>query len=481
MVSRRANGGGSVWQRKDGRYSAALRMKLPDGTSRRKTFTVRTRAAADDLLHQKLSIVKRGIPAPATEWVVRDFLNYWLNDVVALKCRPRTVEVYETKIRIYINPAIGGKRLKDITVRDVQALLNQAVATGHLRAAGQVKQVLRAALNRAMREELLGRNVATLTELPQPRPKRITPWTSEEARRFLDGSKDHAWHIGYLLAALYGLRRGEVLGLRWCDIDLNADLIHVEQQAQRIDGQLIGGPVKTEHSRRSLALLPETRRALLAHLAKVLSQTGATLDELVLAGTPLLTMAQGGGYLDPKTFSNQFLKLSASLGLPRITIHALRHTAATNLKNVGVPARDVQLILGHAHVSTTQQLYQHADIQGQALALSLVERALLAAPTSVVSGQTWRSNAKIAERIGDFGAFQSGGTSGTRTHDTLLKSFIGSPYEWLPTPVRAQVRALVVPYLLGATAVKLGGQILLRTSTGSQPFGQSMLDLRSAA
>ena len=197
--------------------------------------------------------------------------------------------------------------------------------------------------------------------------------------------------------------------------------IHVEQQAQRVDGQMTGGPVKTENSRRTLPLLPETRRAILKQLDAVQSQTGASLDELIAAETPLLTMSQDGGYLDPKTFSNQFLKLSASLGLPRVTIHVLRHTAATNLKNVGVPARDVQLILGHAHVTTTQQLYQHADMKGQAAALSLVESQLLIAPAGVSGSQNWQSNEKLAEIFDEFDRNNLGGTSGARTRDTLLK------------------------------------------------------------
>jgi len=445
-------------------------MKLPDGTSVRKCFTVKNRAEADELLTEKLSMVKRGLPTPAREWILADFLDYWLTDVVSLKCRPRTVEVYESKIRIYIKPAIGRKRLKDISVMDVQSLLNDAVATGNLRAAGQVKQVLRAALNRAMREELIMRNVATLTEMPQPRPKRITPWSAEEAARFIQGTEDHKWHIGYVLAALYGLRRGEVAGLRWSDIDLDAGTIQIEQQAQWLGGVITPAPVKTDNSRRTLPILPQTHQALIDHFAK---ESGVQRSPIVLAQfktdqRPLITGPKGG-YVDPGAFSAEFLRLAEGLQLPRITVHILRHTAATNLKNVGVPARDVQLILGHAHVSTTQQLYQHADTKGQANAISLVEKELMTAATSVGGGQNWRSDSIFGEFLRRESGLTPGGPAGTRTPDTLLKSYLTPPYSRLPTPVRERVRALTVPYLLGAIAVGLGGQSRLRTSAGFQP------------
>jgi len=457
---------GSIWQRKDGRYSVALRMRLSDGTSVRKCFTVKTRAAAEDLLNKKLTMVKQGVPVPEREWRVGDFLDYWLAEVVPLKCRPRTVQLYETKIRIYIKPSIGMKRLVDLNARDVQALLNDAVATGNLRAAAQVKQVLRAALNRAMREELIVRNVATLTELPAPRPKRITPWNAEQTRRFIDGSKGHRWYLGYLLAVLYGLRRGEVMGLRWSDIDLEAGTIRVDQQVQWINGAVRPGPLKTESSRRTLPIIPITRQAIIDHFAQVTGahRSAALLVQLQEGGTPLLA-GPHGGYVGPDVFSNDFLKLAAELGLPRITVHILRHTAATNLKNLGVQARDVQLILGHAHVSTTQQLYQHADPEGQRAALTLVEDALLAVSDRSGSGQNWRSSQKISERIGDFVKTTSvnlGGPGGDRTRDILLKRFLSTPYRELPTPVHEHVRAVVIAYWLGAVAVKIGGQTPLR-------------------
>jgi integrase len=270
-----------------------------------------------------------------------------------------------------------------------------------------------------MREELVQRNVATLIELPMHRPKEIIPWSADEATAFLEGTKDHKWHLGFVLAALYGMRRGEVVGLRWSDIDFSTRAIRVTQQAQWIDGVVRPGPLKTPTSNRILPLVPATELLFAEHLAK----TGSDLAALIESDAPILA-GPHHGYIGPDVLSNEFLKVSAELGLRRITIHVLRHTAATNLKNMGVPARDMQLILGHAHVSTTQQLYQHADAEGQRSALVLVSDRLTAWSNRGAGGQNWRSNAKVAEQIGDIRTMTSvvfGGPGGNRTRDILLK------------------------------------------------------------
>jgi len=117
-----------------------------------------------------------------------------------------------------------------------------------------MRTVLSAALTRAVREELITRNVARLVELPEWQASTIRPWTAEEARQFLDASRPDPLHAAFVILVTYGLRRGEVLGLRWTDIDLDAGTIHVRQQLQRIRGQLYLGPVKSRAGQRELLL-----------------------------------------------------------------------------------------------------------------------------------------------------------------------------------------------------------------------------------
>ena len=126
--------------------------------------------------------------------------------------------------------------------------------------------MLSAALTRAVREELIARNVARLVELPEWRPKPVKPWAADEARQFLAASKSDPLHAAFVLLVLYGLRRGEVLGLRWADVDFDAGIIHIRQQVQRVRGELRLGPVKTHAGQRNLPLLNLARQALEAQI-----------------------------------------------------------------------------------------------------------------------------------------------------------------------------------------------------------------------
>src|ERR1019366_1365720 len=109
MVYKASNGRGSIYHRKDGRYQVAIRMTLPDGTSKRVYTTVRTKAEAEERLHEQVEQNRRGIPTPARSWRVDDYLDYWLHEVVTAKNRPRTVELYEMYLRVYIKPVLGRK------------------------------------------------------------------------------------------------------------------------------------------------------------------------------------------------------------------------------------------------------------------------------------------------------------------------------------------------------------------------------------
>ncbi len=230
---------------------------------------------------------------------------------------------------------------------------------------------------------------------------------------FLKVAADDPLAAAFTLICMYGLRRGEVLGLRWCDIDSEQGVIYIRQQLQRMQGKLLAGPVKTNAGQRDLPLLPAAQAVLAPLRAKAQSDDG------------LVFITSTGNPVEPGNLLRSFYRICQQHGLPRITLHHLRHTTATLLKNTGLPARDAQLILGHAHVSTTQQLYQHADLNGQRRALTALQTAMAGADSSRC-GQKWSSN-QIYERYfrtqkvtNNWGNFL-GGPPGTRTRDILLK------------------------------------------------------------
>src|SRR5215813_4636309 len=206
---------------------------------------------------------RQGTPVPDRAWRLADWLDYWLEHVVSPNRRPKTYALYEMIVRADLKPALGKYPLTRLSASRVQAFLNGELAAGQsIRRVQVMRTVLSSALSRAMREELVVRNVARLAELPTWERKPITPWTAAEARAFLDAAKRDPLYPAFVLLLLYGLRRGEVLGLRWRDIDEDDGEIRVRQQVQRINGELRLYPVKTAAGRRDLPLLPIAQTVL---------------------------------------------------------------------------------------------------------------------------------------------------------------------------------------------------------------------------
>jgi integrase len=229
--------------------------------------------------------------------------------------------------------------------------------------------VLCAALTRAIREELITRNVARLVELPHWRPKTIRPWTVDEARGFLTACKPHYQYAAFVLLLLYGLRRGEVLGLRWQDIDSSTGTICVEQQLQQLNnGTLHVGPIKTRAGHRKLPLLKVAREALEAH-AQIQAGYRAEMGS-ARPDTDLIFTTRTGRPIAPRNFVRSFRSICDATGIRLIKVHHIRHTVASLLKVLGVPARDAQIILGHSRLAVTLEIYTHTDEEAQFDALS---------------------------------------------------------------------------------------------------------------
>lgn len=457
MAGRKANGEGSIYRRSDGRYAASAFVDTTDGHRKRIHVYGATRQEVHDRLEDKLALARKGIRTPEKEWTVGSYLDYWLTTVVAVKNRPRTAELYESTVRVHLAPRLGKIRLTKLTVADVQSVLNDQLKSGQsIRTLHRVRTVLRAALSRAEREELVLRNVAKLVDIPAWERKPIKPWNRDEAAQFLDTAKSHRWYAAYLMLLVYGMRRGEVLGLRWCDVEFHGDQIRIRQQLQRIGSTLEQGPVKTAAGRRDLPLIALIKDELLASYER---RYGAVPDAELTADDPigreLVFLSSTGTPIDPKNFVRAFHELRDQAGLPRITVHHTRHTAATMLKNLGVPARDAQLILGHAHVTTTQQLYQHGDLEGQTKALAQVERELLSTPlTAAVAVKTAVKSDLSTGESTIFHALTPGGPGGARTLDTLLKSVLCEVSTGSPTPVIRRLRTRAYAHVLGHVAVK---------------------------
>jgi integrase len=174
----------------------------------------------------------------------------------------------------------------------------------------------------------------------------------------------HQWFAAFLIATLYGLRRGEVLGLRWQDIDFARRVISIRQQVFRAGGQVQIGSVKTKAGERDLPLLDVIADVLLEH------RQSTSLAKGLVFTTPT------GNPIEPQNFSRSFQRMCARYELRRIKLHHLRHGTATLLKDLGVPDKDIQLILGHSSVTVTQKIYQHTSMEARRSALDRAADAL---------------------------------------------------------------------------------------------------------
>jgi integrase len=373
---RRVNGDGSLTKRADGRWMGRYYAWTSAGTRKRVTIYGKTRQEAADKMREAQERNRQGIPVPDRTWKLADWLDYWLEHVVTPNRRPATYRLYEMTVRLYLKPGLGTSPLTRLSASRVQAYFTGQLAAGRsVRTVQVMRTVLSSALSRAMREELISRNVARLVELPSWERQPITPWTAAEARAFLDAAKDDPLYPAFVLLLVYGLRLGEVLGLRWRDVDEADNEVRIRQQVQRVKGELRLLPVKTTAGRRDLPLLLglvvdalEARRAVQAadraELGRAWQDTG------------LMFSTKTGRPIEPRNLVRSFRRICTHNNLRLIKVHHLRHTTATLLKNLGVPARDAQLILGHSRLAVTLEIYTHEDRQAQRDALGRISDAL---------------------------------------------------------------------------------------------------------
>jgi integrase len=299
---------------------------------------------------------------------VGQWLDVWLATRNAL--RPSTRQLYEQLIRDYLQPRLGGLAVSELTIGTVQAAFTALLRANAVRSrplspttVQRIREVLRAALNGAIRRGLITHNPARWVELPSARRPRavvwtearvelwrrtgersaVAVWTAEQTARFLEQVRDHQLYPLYHVAALLGLRRGEAVGLRWCDVDLANRTLSVVRQLVERDGRGVCLP-KTDASCRMVALDRGTT-ALLRRLARQ--------DP---AGDWVFSH-DGGRSWSPSYVSRTFRALVDEAGLPPIRFHDLRHGAATLSLAAGNELRVVQALLGHSSIVLTADTY----------------------------------------------------------------------------------------------------------------------------
>jgi integrase len=372
-MKRRGKGEGSVYKRSNGTYAALVPVTQPNGIIKRVSITRKTEKLVLEEVRRLLEQENKQLPYIEKKWTVSEYLDYWLNNVQKNRVRETTMLLYSGTIEKYIIPTLGGHKIKNLSVQDVRYALDGLQESGCTpRTMQRYLQILSSCLSCAMREELIFRNVAQLVERPKYTPKETAIWSIEQAALFLQSIREHPQYITFVLLLIYGMRKGETLGLRWCDIDLDNGFIYVRQQIGRINGSIKAWDLKTTNSRRDLPLNERVRSALIEHARK----SGIT-PQTMKTNKSTVVVSKVGTPLEPRNLARCFDNLCEKVGLPRIKIHAMHHTAATLMKDLDVHTKDVQLMLGHANPSTTTAIYQHGTASTQRTAISAAEDRLL--------------------------------------------------------------------------------------------------------
>ena len=351
--NKRGNGEGSVYQREDGKWIGAITV-----AGRRRVVYGRTRQETAQKVGRLLEAATQGtLPEPG-RLTVGAYLSQWLETVAKPKVRPRTYDGYGVNIRNHILPALGSVLLARLTPQLVQRLINDKLEAGlNPKTVSYIRQVLRTAIEDAVRWNLVSHNVVSVVPAPRQVRSTIRPLEPEQIGVFLDAVSGRRLEALYVTALALGVRQGEALGLKWSDIDMTAGRMRIQRQLQRSAAGLHFVEPKTDRARRVLDLPPTVVTALADHkrrqwLEKLVAGSNWKENDLVFPtsiGTPL----------DARGVVRDFRDTIRSTDLPPIRFHDLRHSCATMLLVQGVPARVVMDILGHSEISLTMDTYTH--------------------------------------------------------------------------------------------------------------------------
>jgi len=393
VTTKRHNGEGSIFPYRNG-FAAYVWITTPAGRRQRKWAYGKSR----EEVHAKwLELSRRAMRGPMVSKspTVGQYLTRWLADTVQPNLAPLTYATYESHCRNYLIPGLGQLRLDRLRVTDVQSWLNRLPSECQCCAQGKdqrrlsrgvarccavgkccrslpsprtikdLRMVLRSALSSAMREELVDRNVAGLVKSPKQRKRKIVPWTSDEARYFLQSARDDEdpLYAAQVLVLVLGLRKGEVLGLTWSSVRVDEAVMVVDHQLQRVGRGLLHRETKTEASDAELPM----PSIILAALAV---RRDRQEKDRTVAGNAWMALPEGphfvftgkyGTPVDPRTVNRAFSARCLKAGVRHMTVHDARRTCATLLVDLEVHPRIIMRILRHADVSVTMEIYAQAS------------------------------------------------------------------------------------------------------------------------
>ncbi len=399
--TRRDNNDGTIRERVDGRWEARLLIGYDsEGKPKFEYFYGKSREDVKEKLNLAKARRHLGVYIEPHKTTLGEWMDAWLERYMKLSLRPTTYASYEMLIRLYIKPHLleSGKTLGEMPLRKLQPsdlqgcfayLLEKGGKDGKglsRRTVQYTRTVLKAALSQAVREELINRNPADATTLPPVEQKEVIAFTREEVNTFLEAAKEERLYAAYLLAVTTGLRRGELLALRWEDMDLenpagayltvNRGLVEVRNPENNKVTLQYQQP-KTEKSRRTIPLIPAVVKALETHSAGQAAEK-QFFGKKYNKDEGLVFCTEDGRKLWPSNFNEKYSKLLKAAGIEHKKLHALRHTFVSLLAESGEDLKTIQDLAGHSSIAVTADIYTHVFERTKRKAVSHLEDILSA-------------------------------------------------------------------------------------------------------
>ena len=337
-------------------YTIVLQLGLDQSTGRRKQQWIAVegnKREAERQLAELLHDQAQGVLAKPSKVTVGQWLIQWLKDYAWPSLSPRTAEGYEHMIRKYVIPGLGNHKLTDLTPEHLQRYYSERLTNGlSARTVRHHHVTLHIALKTAVKRGMIIRNPADAVDPPRFTQPEMQTIGEADLTRFLDAAQKTEYYPLFYLALFTGMRRSELLALRWSDVDLILCQAHVTRSLHHLrTGETVFRPTKTVKGRRSVALSPSTVQVLRDYKAEQETarlHAGKLLqdDELVFSWLP-------------DTVTHAWLKLARKVGLKDIHLHSARHSHASLLLRQGVHPKVVQERLGHSSIQVTLDTYSH--------------------------------------------------------------------------------------------------------------------------
>ena len=367
MAKKRANGDGSIRKRKDGRWEGRYVVGHDPVTGKMISRNVlgKTQAEVKEKLRTAIENSKRLDYTQTGKYTVGQWMDEWFEAYAKVKVRPSSHQTYKGYIENHIKPNIGDIPIEKLTSLQLQKFYRQLLTEGRVpriesekqpkglsaKTVRNINQVISSAMDMAVRHKLILSNPTEGCELPKVEHREMKTLPAEQLGAFLREAKESGVYELYYLDLATGLRRGELLGLKWEDIDLQNGVIHVRRQVARVDGEVKELPLKTKNSYRNISI---SRDAV------------AMLEEMEAhRSSDYVFPSSTGGPISPDSVNNMLHRVLKRAGLPSIRFHDLRHTFATLALQNGVDIKTVSGMLGHFSAGFTLDTYAHVTTSAQ--------------------------------------------------------------------------------------------------------------------